>query len=203
MDKNSHGAGFRKNYDIRAQQVRLIDDKGNMLGIFSLQDALEKAFEANADLVETVPDAAPPVCKIIDYSRLRYQEQKKSQEMRKRQKISVIKEIQLRPNIQEHDYQVKLSNAKRFLENGDRVRLILQFRGREANFMDIGKRILDRFMQDLELLSKIELLPKMEGRRLVAVLAPLGKSSAASPTTADTKEAQAETAPPVTETSTQ
>ena len=164
--------GLRSNQGIRASRIRLIDEAGNMIGVVSLKEALDVARQKELDLVEISPDADPPVCKIVDYGRMRYKEQKKKTEMRKKQKLVVIKEIQLRPNIQEHDYQVKLGHAERFLKHGDKVRLSLQFRGREIAFVETSKKLIDRMIEDLIDLGKPEFLPKLEGRRLLAVLTP-------------------------------
>jgi translation initiation factor IF-3 len=153
--------------------VRLIDEQGQPLGIMSFREAQDLAQEKGLDLIEVAPEANPPVCKIADYGRLRYKEQKKKAEMRKKQKIVLLKEIQLRPNIQEHDYQVKLTHGKEFLQERDRVKVSLQFRGREIAFAENGRKVLARFIEDLALLGKPEATPKMEGRRMIAILAPL------------------------------
>jgi translation initiation factor IF-3 len=161
---------------IRAHQVRLIDENGVALGIVLLREAQELAQQRGLDLIEVAPDANPPVCKIADYGRLRYAEQKKKTEMRKKQKITLLKEIQLRPNIQEHDYQVKLSHAIGFLQNRDKVKLTLQFRGREVAFADAGRKVIERIILDLSPFGKVESPAKMEGRRIIGIVAPLRES---------------------------
>lgn len=161
---------------IRAHQVRLIDENGVALGIVLLREAQEMAQQRGLDLIEVAPDASPPVCKIADYGRLRYSEQKKKTEMRKKQKITLLKEIQLRPNIQEHDYQVKLSHAIGFLQNRDKVKLTLQFRGREVAFAEAGRKVIERIIGDLASVGKIESPPKLEGRRIIGIISPLRTS---------------------------
>jgi translation initiation factor IF-3 len=163
----------RGNPIISAHQVRLIDENGAALGIFLLREAQEMAQQRGLDLIEVAPDASPPVCKIADYGRLRYAEQKKKTEMRKKQKITLLKEIQLRPNIQEHDYQVKLSHAIGFLQNRDKVKLTLQFRGREVAFADAGRKVIERIIADLSSVGKVESPPKLEGRRIIGIISPL------------------------------
>lgn len=168
---------LKSNQGIRAHQVRLIDQNGEMIGIVSLREAQALAQERDLDLIEVAPEADPPVCRIGDYGRMRYQEQKKQHEMRKKQKTMDIKEIQLRPHIQEHDYHVKLNHARAFLEHHDKVKLILQFRGREISFADIGQKVVERMVEDLADCGKVETLPKLEGKRIVAVIVPQSKGS--------------------------
>ncbi len=163
----------------RFHTVRLIDENGQPLGIMPLKEAQDIAQERGLDLIEVTPDAQPPVCKIADYGRLRYKEQKRKTEMRKNQKITILKEIQLRPHIQEHDYQVKLTHAKGFLQERDKVKVSLQFKGREIAFAEAGKKVLHRFIEDLATLGKVEAMPKLEGRRMIAILAPLKLSEQA------------------------
>jgi len=172
-----------------SQQVRLIDQNGEMIGVVSLRDAQMMAQEKDLDLIEVSPDADPPVCKIGDYGRLRYHEQKKKNEMRKKQKIIVVKEVQLRPHIQEHDYQVKLSHARGFLEHKDKVKLILQFRGREITFADAGQKVVERMVADLAEWGKPESTPKLEGKRIIAVLVPT--KSIARPTSSEKEDESA------------
>ncbi len=161
---------------IRAHQIRLIDENGVAMGIVLLRDAQEIAHQRGLDLIEVAPDANPPVCKIGDYGRLQYAEQKKKKEMQKKQKITLLKEIQLRPNIQEHDYQVKLSHAIGFLQNRDKVKITLQFRGREVAFAEAGRKVMERMIQDLATVGKIESAPKLEGRRMIGIISPLRAS---------------------------
>jgi translation initiation factor IF-3 len=158
---------------LRTQNVRLMDEQGQPLGIVSLREAQDMANARGLDLIEVSGDAVPPVCKIGDYGKLKYQEQKKKAEVRKKQKVTLLKEIQLRPHIQEHDYQVKLNHAKGFLQDRDKVKVCLQFRGREIAFAADGRKVMDRFIQDLVNLGKVESPPKMEGRRMIGILSPL------------------------------
>lgn len=144
-----------------------------MLGIMTWRDAQALAMERACDLIEIASDNDPPVCRLGDFGKMRYKEQKKKNELRKKQKIVLLKEIQLRPQIQDHDYQVKLNHAKQFLTARDRVKINLQFRGREIAFVDIGRKIVERMIQDLSSLSKEESPVKLEGKRLSCVLAPL------------------------------
>jgi translation initiation factor IF-3 len=162
--------GPRINEAIRAASVRCIDSEGEQLGILSLDEALRKADEAGLDLVELQPNAVPPVCKILDYGKYKYQSQKRASEARKKQKIIEVKEIKLRPNIDTHDYNVKLRAAQKFLEAGDKVKVTLRFRGREMSYQDIGRRILQRFLNDLHNVAKAEHMPKMEGRVMIMIL---------------------------------
>lgn len=159
-----------------AKSIRLMDENGEPLGVMSFREAQDLALERNLDLIEVSAQANPPVFKIGDYGRLRYKDQKKKNELKKKQKIVLLKEIQLRGNIAENDYQVKLNNAKGFLENKDKVKVVLQFRGREIFFVQEGKKILDRFIEDLILLGKAENIPKLEGKRITVIISPLKTS---------------------------
>lgn len=160
------------NEEIDIPQVRLVDENGEQAGVVDTRAALERAFGVQLDLVEVAPNADPPVCKIIDYGKLKYQEQKKKNEARKKQKIIEIKEIKLRPNIDDHDYDVKMRNARRFIGDGDKVKVTLRFRGREMAHQDLGVQVLDRVREELDEIAKVEQMPKMEGRQLVMVVAP-------------------------------
>jgi translation initiation factor IF-3 len=165
--------GPRANRDIRGvRDVQLIDAKGNMLGVVARSEALDRAAEANLDLVEIAANADPPVCKILDYGKFKYEEQKKKNEARKKQKVIEVKEIKLRPGIDDHDYDVKMRAMKGFFEDGDKVKVTLRFRGREMAHQDIGMRVLDRVRTDTADLAKVESEPNMEGRQVVMVLAP-------------------------------
>jgi translation initiation factor IF-3 len=164
--------GPRVNRDIRAVQVQLIDGEGHNRGVVNLADAQKLAEEAGLDLVEIVPNATPPVCKILDFGKYRFLEQKKSAEQRKRQKIVEIKEIKLRPGIDDHDYDVKMRSVFRFFEEGDKVKVTLRFRGRELAHQDIGYRLLQRVKSETAEIAKVEAEPLMEGRQMVMVLAP-------------------------------
>lgn len=164
--------GPRVNREIRAVQVQLIDAEGANRGVINLADAQKLAEEAELDLVEIVPNATPPVCKILDFGKYRFTEQKKSAEQRKRQKVVEIKEIKLRPGIDEHDYEVKMRSVKRFFEDGDKVKVTLRFRGREMAHQDIGFRLLQRVKAETSPIAKVESEPLMEGRQMTMVLAP-------------------------------
>ena len=160
------------NRDIRAVQVQLIDGEGGNRGVVNLADAQRLAEESGLDLVEIVPNASPPVCKILDFGKYRFLEQKKSAEQRKRQKIVEIKEIKLRPGIDEHDYEVKMRSVFRFFEEGDKVKVTLRFRGREMAHQELGTQLLNRVRDDNSKIAKIEQEPRFEGRQVVMVLAP-------------------------------
>jgi translation initiation factor IF-3 len=164
--------GPRINQDIRATQVMLIDAEGLKKGVTELADALKLAEDAGLDLVEIVPNAEPPVCKILDYGKFRFLEQKKAAEARKRQKVVEIKEIKMRPGIDDHDYETKMKAVRRFFEEGDKVKLTLRFRGRELAHQDLGYAVLNRVRTETALYAKVEAEPSMEGRQMVMVLAP-------------------------------
>lgn len=164
--------GPRTNREIRARDVQLIDSEGKNHGAVPLAQALELAEAAGLDLVEIAPNSEPPVCKILDYGRFRFLEQKKAAEARKKQKIVEVKEIKLRPGIDEHDYDVKMKAVRRFFEEGDKVKVTLRFRGREIAHQDIGYRLLTRVKAETAALAKVELEPSMEGRQMIMVLAP-------------------------------
>ncbi len=143
-----------------------------MVGVVSLRDALYAAEEAGLDLVEVSPNADPPVCKILDYGKYKYGAQKKANEARKKQKIIEVKEIKLRPNIDEHDYEIKMKAMRRFLEEGDKVKVTMRFRGREMAHQDIGMAVLVKVREALDDLGKVEQMPKLEGKQMIMVLAP-------------------------------
>jgi translation initiation factor IF-3 len=164
--------GPRTNRDIRVPLVQLIDAEGQNRGPTDINEALQLAEEAGLDLVEIVPNAAPPVCKILDYGKFRFNEQKKQAEARKRQKIVEVKEIKLRPGIDEHDYEVKMKAIRRFFIEGDKVKITLRFRGREMAHQDIGYRLLEKVKIETATMAKVEAEPSMEGRQMVMVLAP-------------------------------
>ncbi len=150
----------------------MIDAEGKNVGVVNTFDALAMAEEAGLDLVEIVPNAEPPVCKIIDLGRLKYQTQKKAAEARKKQKIVEIKEIKMRPGIDDHDYEVKMRAVNRFFEEGDKVKITLRFRGREMAHQELGMRLLDKVKLETALIAKVEAEPKLEGRQMMMVLAP-------------------------------
>jgi translation initiation factor IF-3 len=164
--------GPRINDLIDSQSVQLIDETGENHGTISLEDALDRAVEAGLDLVEISPNADPPVCKLLDYGKYKYQAQKKAAEARKKQKTFDVKEIKMRPNIDNHDYDVKMRNIKRFFEHGDKVKVTLRFRGREMAHAELGRQLLDRVKDEVDELAKVEAEPKMEGRQMIMVLAP-------------------------------
>lgn len=164
--------GPRVNDEIRVPQVRLIDDEGEMQGVMTVREAMNRAFAVGLDLVEISPNADPPVCKILDYGKFKYEAQKKKNEARKRQKVIEIKEIKVRPNIDENDYQVKMRAMKSFIEEGDKVKVTLRFRGREMAHQDIGVRVLERIRNEMESTTKVEQMPRMENRQMVMVLSP-------------------------------
>ena len=143
-----------------------------MVGVVSLREGLDMAVEVGLDLVEVSPNAEPPVCKILDYGKYKYEAQKKKAEARKKQKVIEVKEIKLRPNIDENDYGVKMRAMRKFIEEGDKVKVTLRFRGREMAHQDLGMKVLDRVRENLDDLAKVEQLPKMEGRQMVMVMAP-------------------------------
>jgi translation initiation factor IF-3 len=160
------------NEEIRVPQVRLIDENGEMLGVLSIRDALYKAFQAGLDLLEISPNAVPPVCKITDYGKFKYEQQKKANEARKKQKVVEIKEIKVRPNIDDHDYDVKMRQAKSFIGEGDKVKVTLRFRGREMAHQELGVKLLERIRTELVELVKVEQMPRLENRQMIMVLAP-------------------------------
>jgi translation initiation factor IF-3 len=164
--------GPRINREIRAREVQLIDAEGHNRGVVQVQDAQQTADEAGLDLVEIVPTAEPPVCKILDYGKFRFLEQKKAAEARKKQKVVEIKEIKLRPGIDEHDYDTKMKAVRRFFEEGDKVKVTLRFRGREMAHQDIGYKLLERVRAETGNYAKVEIEPSMEGRQMVMILAP-------------------------------
>jgi translation initiation factor IF-3 len=164
--------GHRINNRIEAREVRLIDAEGQNIGVVPTRQAIIMAEEAGLDLVEVSPDAKPPVAKILDYGKFKYQEQKKQNEARKKQKIIEIKEIKMRPMIDDHDYDVKMKAVKRFFEEGDKVKVTLRFRGREMAHQELGQQLLNRVKADTTEIAKVESEPRFEGRQIVMVLAP-------------------------------
>lgn len=152
--------------------MRVVDQNGEQLGVISVDRAISLAAESGLDLVEVAPNAEPPVCKILDFGKFKYEAQKKRNEARKKQKTIEVKEIKMRPSIDEHDYQVKVRNMRRFLDEGDKVKVTIRFRGRELSHQDLGMKVLDRVRDELDELSKVEQIPKMEGRQMVMVISP-------------------------------
>ena len=164
--------GPRVNDEIRAPQVRLIDQDGEMQGVMTARDAWLRAQSVGLDLLEISPNADPPVVKILDFGKYKYELQKKKNEAKKKQKVIEIKEIKVRPNIDENDYQVKLRAMKSFIEEGDKVKVTLRFRGREMAHQEIGVRVLERIRSEMDPMSKVEQMPRMENRQMVMVLTP-------------------------------
>lgn len=167
--------GPRVNDRIRAPEIRLIGAKGENLGLVPPTKALELADEAELDLVEISPNANPPVCKIMDFGKYKYEQQKRESEARKKQKIIDVKEVKFRPNTDTHDYDVKMRNVFRFLGNGDKVKITLRFRGREMAHQNLGRELLERVAEDTKEHGKVENMPKMEGRQMIMMIGPLSK----------------------------
>ncbi|OWT54485.1 translation initiation factor IF-3 [Candidimonas nitroreducens] len=166
----------RINGEIRVPEVRLIGVDGEQLGITKTPDALRLSEQHDVDLVEIAPNADPPVCRLMDYGKFKYQEQKRQQEARAKQKIIQVKEVKFRPGTDEGDYQVKLRNLRRFIEEGDKAKVTLRFRGREMAHQELGMRVLERVRDDLAEICLVEAMPKLEGRQMVMVLAPRKKA---------------------------
>ena len=157
---------------IRAREVRVVDQDGVQLGIMAIEDALQLAEERGFDLVEVAPDGKPPVCRIMDFGKYKYQQSKRLQQAKKKQKVVSIKEIKLRPKTEEHDYQFKTQHVRRFLQDGHKAKVTVMFRGREMAHVELGRRILDRIAVDMEDIGVIEQMPKQEGRNMIMVLSP-------------------------------
>ncbi|NLI68985.1 MAG: translation initiation factor IF-3 [Bacilli bacterium] len=161
------------NESIRAKEVRLIDSNGEQLGIKSREEALEIARAKNLDLVLVAPNAKPPVCRIMDYGKYRYEQQKKEKEARKKQRVINIKEVRFTPGIGEHDFNTKLRHTRRFIENGDKVKASVRFRGRAITHKDLGREVLERLAEEVKDVAIVETKAKMEGRQMFMVLAPI------------------------------
>ncbi len=157
---------------IRAREVRLIDETGGQLGIVSLRDALRIAAEKNLDLVNVAPTAKPPVCRIMDYGKFKYEQSKKEKEARKHQKVVMIKEIRMTPNIEDHDFETKVKAAMKFLQEGDKVKAAVRFRGREITHPGIGQAVLEKMARELESYGVLERAPRLEGRSMIIILNP-------------------------------
>jgi len=164
--------GLRINEKIRVKEVRVINPDGVQLGIMSIQDALQTAYSLGLDLVEVAPEAKPPVCRIIDYGKYRYEQSKRAREAKKRQTIIQVKEIKIRPKTEEHDFNFKARHAERFLKAGNKAKVTMMFRGRELVHSELGKRLLDRLAELLKEVAILEQPPRLEGRNMVMVLAP-------------------------------
>jgi translation initiation factor IF-3 len=165
----------RINQQIRISPVRVIDPEGEQVGILPVERALEIAGEMGLDLVEVAPMARPPVCRIMDYGKFKYEEQRKAREARKKQHQVQIKEVKMRPGIEDHDFEFKTRNARRFLEQGNKVKLTMMFRGRQMAHPELGREVLDRVVEELGDVAKVEAAPSMEGRSMTMVMAPTGK----------------------------
>ena len=164
--------GPRINQEIQAQSVRLIDEKGEMIGVVSRSDALKLAQNAGLDLVEVSPNAEPPVCKILDFGKYKYELQKKKAEAKKKQKVVEVKEIQLRPMIDPHDFEIKCKAIKRFIEEGNKVKIIMRFRGRELSHQNIGYELLMKVKEQFEETTKVDHNPKLEGKQMIMIISP-------------------------------
>ncbi|MDO5386642.1 MAG: translation initiation factor IF-3 [Pseudomonadota bacterium] len=165
--------GPRINEDIKVKEVRLIDADGENRGIISIKEALSIAAEAGLDLIEISPQATPPVCKVLDYGKYKYEVQKRKNEAKKNQKVVEIKELKLRPMIDTHDYEVKVKQAKKFLKEGNKVKFTMRYKGRELSANDMGKAVLDRLLEDLEGLCKLDSAPKLEGKQMMMLVSPM------------------------------
>jgi len=174
MTPHAPGAqdGPRVNERITSLKVRLVDENGEMVGVVTRDVALQRAIDAGLDLVEVSPNADPPVCKILDFGKYKYELQKKQAEVRKNQKIIEIKEIQVRPGIDKHDFDVKMRNAHKFIDGGDKLKVTMRFRGREMAHQEIGMQVLNRIKEEFGETVKVELEPRLEGKRMIMVLAP-------------------------------
>ncbi|MBI2095413.1 MAG: translation initiation factor IF-3 [Candidatus Omnitrophica bacterium] len=168
MSKNT----TRINEYIRVPQVRLVDQDGNQAGVVAVDQALRMAKEAELDLVEVAGQASPPVCRIMDFSKFKYDQAKKEKEARKKQKVIHLKEIKYHPFIEENDYKVKLHNLERFLKQGDKAKITMVFRGREMNYISTGRKVLERLAQDIAPLGEVEKAPYMEGRMITMIIMP-------------------------------
>jgi translation initiation factor IF-3 len=165
-------SGPRYNEFINVPKVRVIDDEGENLGVMFTQEAIEQAYEIGLDLVEVSPNADPPVCKFLDIGKFKYEAQKKANIARKTQKTQELKEIKMRPNIDDHDYDTKMKKVHGFIEDGDKVKITLRFRGRELSHQQLGMALLQRVAENVAETAKVEAYPRMEGRQMLMVLAP-------------------------------
>jgi translation initiation factor IF-3 len=165
------------NLQIQAQELRVIGPDGEQMGILSRNDALEKARDMGLDLVEVAANADPPVCKVMDYGKFRYQQQKRAHEAKKKQTVIKLKEVKIRPKIDEHDFQFKLNHVKRFLEGGDKAKISVVFRGREIVHKELGQKLLERFIEETQDIGEVESMPKMEGRNMTIVLVAKSQKS--------------------------
>lgn len=164
---------YRINGLIDAREVRLVDADGSMIGVVPLRDAFLRAEDAGLDLVEVSPTATPPVCKILDYGKFKYEAQKKAAAARKKQRVIEVKEIKMRPSIDDNDYSIKMKKVKEFLDEGDKVKVTMRFRGREMAHQHLAMDILNKVKEEVAELGKVEQMPKLEGRQMIMVMAPL------------------------------
>ena len=165
--------GPRINNEIKVREVRLIDENGENRGIVSIAEALRIADNAGLDLIEISPQAVPPVCKVLDFGKYKYEVQKRKNEAKKNQKVVNIKELKLRPVIDTHDYEVKIKQAKKFLAQGDKVKFTMRFKGREMSANDMGKEILNKIIEDLDTIGKVDSAPKLDGRQMMMLMSPM------------------------------
>ena len=170
--RNSRGKGPRINLDIDAPKIRLIGPDGQMVGISTPSEGLKLAQSSGLDLVEISPNADPPVCKVLDYGKFKYEQQKKKQDAKKKQRTQSLKEVKLRPNIGDHDLEIKMRSVNKFLDAGDKVKITLRFRGREMAHQELGMQLLDRVKEELGDKIRVENTPSFEGRQVVMVIAP-------------------------------
>ncbi|HRY24965.1 MAG: translation initiation factor IF-3 [Geminicoccaceae bacterium] len=173
MAANPKGDEHRINDRIDAREVRLVDQDGGMVGVVAIRDALTRAEDVGLDLVEISPNATPPVCKILDYGKFKYEAQKKANAARKKQRVIEVKEIKMRPSIDDNDYSIKMKKVREFLDEGDKVKVTMRFRGREMAHQHLAMNILEKVREELADLAKIEQFPKLEGRQMIMVMAPL------------------------------
>ena len=164
--------GPKANEQIEAAEVRLIDAEGGQVGVVGISEAISMAVDSGLDLVEVSPNVSPPVCKILDFGKYKYEAQKKKSEARKKQKIIELKEIKFRPNIEQHDYDVKMRAMRRFLDDGDKVKVTLRFRGREMVHQHLGMNVLKRVRDEMDEAAKVEQMPELEGRQMTMILVP-------------------------------
>jgi len=168
---------LRTNNHIRVREVLLIDENGEKIGVVTIQEALKRASDANLDLVEISPNAAPPVCKILDYGKYKFELERKAKESKKNQQVTKLKELRLQPIIDKHDYDFKLAHAKEFLEDLNKVKITIRFRGRQMAHINIGEDVLNRFIEDLKDYGTVDKRPTLEGKSMNIIFSPLGKKS--------------------------
>ena len=173
MAVQAKGDEHRINDRIEAREIRLVDQDGEMVGVVSLRDALFRAEEVGLDLVEISPNATPPVCKILDYGKFKYEAQKKANAARKKQRVIEVKEIKMRPSIDQNDYGIKMKKVREFIDEGDKVKVTMRFRGREMAHQHLAINILEKVREEMADVAKVEQFPKLEGRQMIMVMAPL------------------------------